>query len=212
MSFKVKKMAESLFTFATEIIRRPGEVGAIAPSSKYLGYEISNYVVSPEQPINVIEVGPGTGAFTQIIADKLKPKDRLDVIEYNAPFVEVLKEKMKGYPNVHIHCISITDWKPDYKYDIMVSSLPFNVFSEDFVKAILSHYENIMKPDSMISYFEYMLFPSLKKMLLTGEKKNEFQKLHSILGDFRNKYEINTKKVFLNFPPAYVHNLKMSKK
>ncbi|MBC7474995.1 MAG: methyltransferase domain-containing protein [Candidatus Sericytochromatia bacterium] len=203
-------MADSFLTFISEIIRKPGEVGAVAPSSKYLGIEISNYVKSPSEPINVIEVGPGTGAFTKIIADKLKPKDRLDVIEFNSEFVKVLKEKMKDYPNVFVHCLSITDWKPDYKYDYMVSSLPFNVFDDSFVKVILNHYEDIMKPNSMISYFEYMLFPKLKKMLLSGTKKENFLKLHQVLDDFRHKYEIDTKKVFINFPPAYVHNLKLS--
>ncbi len=203
-------MADSFLTFISEIIRKPGEVGAVAPSSKYLGIEISNYVKSPSEPINVIEVGPGTGAFTKIIADKLKATDRLDVIEFNPEFVKVLKEKMNDYPNVFVHCLSITDWKPDYKYDYMVSSLPFNVFDDSFVKVILNHYEDIMKPNSMISYFEYMLFPKLKKMLLSGTKKENFLKLHKVLDDFRNKYEINTKKVFINFPPAYVHNLKLS--
>src|SRR5688572_9177795 len=131
---------ENIFIFAQEIIRKPQEVGAIAPSSKFLGQAISKYIKSYSEPINVIEVGPGTGAFTKIIADKLKPKDKLDVIEFNQPFVDLLKEKFKNYPNVAIHCKSIIDWKPDYCYDFMVSSLPFNVFDSGFVKATMEHY------------------------------------------------------------------------
>ncbi|MFN8674140.1 MAG: methyltransferase domain-containing protein [Candidatus Sericytochromatia bacterium] len=204
---------KSLVLFAIEIIKKPGEVGAIAPSSKYLGEVIARNVrtnhSSKEQGVNVIEVGPGTGSFTKIIADKLNPNDRLDVIEYNPEFVKVLKDKFKSYPNVNVQCVSITDWKPEYKYDYMVSSLPFNVFDKDFVKQILSHYEDIMKPEGMISYFEYMLFPKIKKQLLPPEKKDNFIKLHEVLSDFRGKYQINKKRVFRNFPPANVYNLKI---
>jgi len=201
---------QNIVVFAQEIIRKPGEVGAIAPSSKFLGQAISKYIKSGSEPLNVIEVGPGTGAFTKIIADKLKLQDRLDVIEYNQPFVDVLKERFKDSPNVHIHCVSIIDWKPDYRYDFMVSSLPFNVFESGFVKAILEHYEDIMKPGGMISYFEYMVFPAIKKVFLTADKKTDFIKLHEILNQYRKKYEIDTAKVFKNFPPAYVHNLRMN--
>ncbi len=200
---------KSFLVFALEIVKKPGEVGAIAPSSKHLGKVISQNVQSNSNPLNVIEVGPGTGAFTKIIADKLKKEDRLDVIEYNPEFVKVLKEKFKSYSNVFIHCESITDWKPDYKYDYMVSSLPFNVFEIDFVQKILSHYEDIMKPDGIISYFEYMLFPKIKKRMLSQDKKDNFIKLHKVLSDFRGKYQINKKRVFRNFPPANVYNLRI---
>lgn len=195
--------------FLLEIARKPGEVGAIAPSSKNLGNEISGYIRTGKNPLNIIEVGPGTGVMTDIIVKKLTPHDNFDVIEYNPQFVEVLKEKYKDYPNVHIHCISIIDWKPDYQYDYMVSCLPFNVFAAEFVESILKHYEEIMKPGSIISYFEYMVFPKIKKVILNGNKKENFERLHYLLSNFRNKYEISKRRVYKNFPPAYVYNLKM---
>ena len=195
--------------FLLEIIRKPGEVGAIAPSSKSLSNEITDYIKTGKEPVNIIEVGPGTGSMTEVIASKLQPHDRFDVIEFNPQFVEVLQKKFKDYPNIHIHCLSIIDWKPEYKYDYMVSCLPFNVFQADFVAAIIKHYEEIMKKGSMISYFEYMVFPKIKKAMLNGDKKDNFNKLHDLLTDFRNKYEISKRKVYSNFPPANVYNLKM---
>lgn len=201
--------SKGFLVFLSEIVRKPAVTGAIAPSSKYLGYSISEQIKSKGHPLKVIEVGPGTGAFTKIIADKLSPEDQLDVIEYNPEFVKVLEEKFKDYKNVHIHCVSIIDWKPDYKYDYMVSSLPFNVFETSFVKLILEHYEGIMKSGSIISYFEYLFFPSMKKELLSGNKKVEFIKLHDVLRSFRRKYEFGRTNVYKNFPPACVYNLRM---
>lgn len=203
------KFIKNVGVFLLEIAKKPGEVGAIAPSSKNLGNEITDYIKTGKNPVNIIEVGPGTGVMTEAIAKKLKPHDKFDVIEYNPQFVEVLKERFKAYPNIHVHCVSIIDWKPDYKYDYMVSCLPFNVFEPEFVEAILKHYEEIMKKGSMVSYFEYMVFPRIKKAMLNGNKKESFQRLHEILSDFRNKYEISKRRVYKNFPPAYVYNLKM---
>lgn len=201
--------SKGFWVFLSEIVRKPAVTGAIAPSSKYLGYAISEYIKPKEHPLKVIEVGPGTGAFTKIIADKLSQEDQLDVIEFNPEFVKVLEEKFKDYKNVHIHCVSIVDWKPDYKYDYMVSSLPFNVFDTEFVKIILSHYENIMKSGAIISYFEYLFFPKAKKEVLSGSKKVNFIKLHDVLRSFRRKYEFGRTKVYKNFPPACVYNLRM---
>ena len=195
--------------FLLEIIRNPGEVGAIAPSSKSLSKEITDYIKTGKTPVSIIEVGPGTGSMTEVIAKKLGSHDRFDVIEYNPQFVEVLQKRFKDYPNIHIHCVSIIDWKPEYKYDYMVSCLPFNVFNADFVELIVKHYEHIMKKGSMISYFEYMVFPKIKKAMLNGDKKDNFEKLHAILSNFRNKYEISKRRVYKNFPPAYVYNLKI---
>jgi phosphatidylethanolamine/phosphatidyl-N-methylethanolamine N-methyltransferase len=200
---------KNVLLFTQEIIRKPQEVGAIAPSSKFLGEAITKYIKSYQEPINVIEVGPGTGVFTKIIAAKLKPKDRLDVIEFNQQFVDVLKVKFKNYPNVTIHCASIIDWKPDYCYDFMVSSLPLNAFTTEFVASVMEHYEEIMKPGGIISYFEYMAFPAIKKAFLNSKLKKEYARMHALLNDYRRKYEIDTVKVFKNFPPALVHNLRM---
>ena len=171
--------------------------------------EITDYIKTGKTPVSIIEVGPGTGSMTEVIAKKLGSHDRFDVIEYNPQFVEVLQKRFKDYPNIHIHCVSIIDWKPEYKYDYMVSCLPFNVFNADFVELIVKHYEHIMKKGSMISYFEYMVFPKIKKAMLNGDKKDNFEKLHAILSNFRNKYEISKRRVYKNFPPAYVYNLKI---
>jgi phosphatidylethanolamine/phosphatidyl-N-methylethanolamine N-methyltransferase len=201
---------KNMIIFAQEIIKNPEEIGAIAPSSKFLGGAITKYIKSYNEPINVIEVGPGTGVFTKLIAAKLKPKDRLDVIEFNPKFVDVLKLKYKDYPNVAVHCVSIVDWKPDYRYDYMVSSLPLNVFNAEFVQSVMEHYEEIMKPGGIISYFEYMVFPEIKKLFLNRVHRADYKKMHGILDQYRRKYEIDTDKVFKNLPPAIVHNLRLN--
>ena len=65
-------------------------MGAVAPSSKYLtkkmlgGLELVNADV-------VIELGPGTGVFTERLLELIGPKTTLLVIEINETFYENLE-------------------------------------------------------------------------------------------------------------------------
>ena len=45
-------------------------------------------------PIQVLEVGPGTGAFTRQILKHLRSGDRLEIYELNARFCEFLRQNL----------------------------------------------------------------------------------------------------------------------
>lgn len=201
----------SSLLFAIQTIKKFNEIGALFPSSKYVGLEILKYFDNTKENLKVLEVGPGTGPFTELIIKKLKPNDKLDVIEYNQDFVKILKSKFGHYKNVNIVCMSIIDWKPDYKYDYIISSLPFNIFPLDFVKKIIEHYEELVKDNANISYFEYMLFPKIKEIFLKDQKKEEYLQIKSLLSNFNQKYNVEKSRVFKNIPPANVYNLKVVK-
>lgn len=197
--------------FAIQTIKKFDEVGAIFPSSKFLGFEMLRSFDNRKENLKILEVGPGTGPFTELIVKNLKTSDKLDVIEFNPDFVKILKSKYGHHQNVNIVCASIIDWKPEYKYDYIVSSLPFNIFPLDFVKKIVEHYESIVNDNANISYFEYMLFPKIKETFLVNQKKDEYLQVKTLLSDFNKKYNVEKSKVFKNIPPANVYNLKIVK-
>jgi len=197
--------------FAIQTIKKFDEIGAIFPSSKFLGFEMLKYLDNKKENLKILEVGPGTGVFTELIINKLKPDDILDIVEFNPDFVKILKSKYGNYKNVNIVCASIIDWKPEYKYDYIISSLPFNIFSLEFVKKVIEHYESIVNDNANISYFEYMFFPKIKEKLLKNQKRDEYLKVKEILYNFNQKYNVEKSKVFKNIPPANVYNLKISR-
>ena len=106
-------------------------MGAVAPSSKYLtkkmlgGLELVNADV-------VIELGPGTGVFTERLLELIGPKTTLLVIEINETFYENLKTQIKD-PRAIIVKGSATDLDLYLKQvdkkeaDIIISSLPLSV-------------------------------------------------------------------------------------
>ena len=71
--------------FLREFVREPGSVGAIAPSSPALARAIVDAVDLAHRH-TVLELGPGTGAFTAEILRRLRPGQRYLGIERNPAF------------------------------------------------------------------------------------------------------------------------------
>ncbi len=207
----VRNYIKDLITFSISFVSNPSKVGAIAPSSPFLGQEIIKYIKNVKSPIRILEVGAGTGAFTEQIINELKEEDHLDAVELDCDFCNILTGKFGNHKNVYIHCASILEWKTQEPYDFIISGLPFNAFDADFVQSILKKYEKLIKPDGMISYFEYIALADIKKFFLQDKEKAEFSKTLTTTESFRGKFEFETSKVWFNIPPAYVHHLKIEK-
>ncbi|HKM64126.1 MAG TPA: methyltransferase domain-containing protein [Acidisphaera sp.] len=72
-------------SFVREFVRDPAAVGALAPSSRALARTIVD-AVDLESRHAVLELGPGTGAFTAEILRRLRPAQRYLGIERNPAF------------------------------------------------------------------------------------------------------------------------------
>lgn len=205
---KVLPMDTTLFLF--QFFKHPNDIGAVAPSSKALAQSMTRFVqLDSQTPKKYLEAGAGTGAFTKAIVDKLGDHDLLDIVEINPKFCERLKEKYADRPNIRINQISILEWKPDYQYDAIVSSLPFNAFPCDFVKNIFDHFKNISKRGGMVTYCEYMALPGIRKLFLSSKARRALQATLDTTHLFETEHEIQSDKVFANFPPALVHHCKL---
>jgi len=87
-------MAKDFGVFFGEMLRRPNEVVAIAPSSAAVARKMTEGVEKVEGPI--VEIGPGTGSFTKAILDRGVDPSRLTLLEMNERFCETLRERFPG--------------------------------------------------------------------------------------------------------------------
>ncbi|MCA0919868.1 class I SAM-dependent methyltransferase [Pseudooceanicola nanhaiensis] len=87
-------MASDFAVFLGEMMRRPKEVSAIAPSSQAVARMMTAGVEQVSGPI--VEIGPGTGSFTRAILDRGVAPERLILMEMNPRFCETLREKFPG--------------------------------------------------------------------------------------------------------------------
>ncbi len=190
--------------FVQRFMASPSTIGSIFPSSAALINSITSKI-SPDHPLprRILEIGAGTGPFTVEIVAKMNPNDHLDVVEYDAQLCKLLKRKFRHLDNVTIHHISILDFSSP-KYDVVVSGLPLNSFTPDFVESVLAKYRELTKPDGTISYFEYIALEKFKLSFLSGEEADNFQEVLDMKSDFVEEYGESTDEVYWNITPARV--------
>lgn len=75
-------------------LRDPSKIGAVAPSGAALARLITGDIDPRRGP--VIELGPGTGVFTQALLDRGVPAHRLALVESDPTFASALTQRFPG--------------------------------------------------------------------------------------------------------------------
>ena len=78
--------------FLREYFSNPGSIGAVAPSSRILATRMLDGI-SLENATKVIELGPGTGAFTTGILKRISSQAKFIAIEKNPVFLAELRQR-----------------------------------------------------------------------------------------------------------------------
>lgn len=174
-------------------------LGAIASSSKFLAHKLTGCIDNNLTQKNILEVGAGTGPVTKYILRKLQPNDKFDIIEITNKFISSLQILCKNYNHVKIHNKSILDFNPDYKYDYIISTLPFYSFSEVEVKKILDHYKSILSVNGKIIYFQYTFTEYIRKFKIGRHR--EISKIRDV---FHKDFHVQKRIEYRNLFPAIV--------
>jgi phosphatidylethanolamine/phosphatidyl-N-methylethanolamine N-methyltransferase len=189
--------------------------GSVAPSSRHLARAMTRHLAAPRGPAHILEVGPGTGAVTRRILKLLLPEDRLDLVELNDSFANLLRQRFQSDPvfqpaagQAQVHVCGIEKFKSDAKYDYVISGLPFNNFSPGFVAEVLQAFDELMAPGGTLSYFEYMYVRPLRRLVSRQSERTRLGELDRVLNAFLSAHKASRDSVFLNLPPAWVQHLK----
>lgn len=199
---------ESLL-FIKEFCLHPTEVGAIAATSSFTGKELCHYISQDpdREGLRILEIGAGCGNVTKIISEQMLPQDHLDSVEINAKLCEKIHEHIGSPSNVSVECCSILDWSPSYKYDMIISTLPFNSFSFGFFKDVFQHISTLGTQDVVFSYVEYMGFGKLKSIFSFDEN---VKKIKLFLKQLHRDKAVRIENIWLNVPPLKVYHLKIN--
>ncbi|MBL9148966.1 MAG: hypothetical protein JNM94_09770 [Phycisphaerae bacterium] len=186
-------------SFIRQYLKHPTQIGAIAPSSPYLA-EAMLAGFEPTRMRVVAEFGPGSGAFTRAILDRVRPETRFLPIELNPRMAEIFRTR---FPSVRLHERSAADLPAICReeglgeapcVDFIVSGLPWAAFPIDLQRAILDGATAAMRPGASFVTFAYNLG------LLTAAGRR-FAKL---LPNYFSKVE-RSRTVWRNVPPAFVY-------
>jgi len=193
------------YTFIKGLIVHSEKVGAFFPCSRFTAKKVCSFIDHAKGPLEILEIGSGTGALTHEIINCIREGDHLDLIELLPEYCNALEPLVTK--QVHLFCGSILDWNPGKKYDIIICSLPFNRFEPTFVQQILDHIQSLAKPGCIFSYVELMWVTTLKSLFLSGNKKENLTKTRTLMRNLRIQKGIRTDKVYANITPIYVYHL-----
>lgn len=206
-------------TFFEGFRKNPKTVGAFLPCTSFVGKEITKYFADfveeekPTETVHVLEVGAGTGSLTKVIAKIVRKhpnvKVIVDVVEISPEFCEILYKKFGNNPNISIHCTSILDWQPDYSYDFIICTLPFNSFESKLMHTVINHLKRLTTPGGILSYVAYAGIADIKKHFLWGKAKREHVEKMDTLKSMRRKYQIDARTIFANCPPIRIYHLQI---
>ncbi|TKX31799.1 class I SAM-dependent methyltransferase [Campylobacter estrildidarum] len=178
-------------------LKNPKQVGALCPSSKKLRKVITQNI-GLESVRNIVEIGPGTGAFTETILKKKHKDAKFFAVEINDKMAKKLSKK---YENLDLQ-IGNAENLEHFLYerdmqnvDIVVSGIPWALLKDDEQEKLLNViYRNLSKGGYFTTFAYILPSPSSKAF------RSKIFKLFS---------EVKISKiVWQNVPPAVVYYCK----
>lgn len=144
--------------FAKESIKQPGSTGAIAPSSRFVVDRVIK-LADLNQSDTVVELGPGTGVFTDQIQHHLKPNATFFALELNRAFVETTRKRCPKVRVYHDAADQLPNYLDKYKKqqaDCIVSSLPWTIFGNTEQDRLLDTISASLKPGGKFISIVYL--------------------------------------------------------
>jgi len=182
--------AENILLFFRAFVCNPRNIGAIAPSGANLAGLITSEITAASGP--VLELGPGTGVFTEALLERGVRESDLTLIEYGSDFMRLLQVR---FPKARVLWMDAA-WMASHDLfeqplGAVVSGLPLLNFSKWKVAAILTAAFSKLRDGGAFYQFTYGMQCPVSRALLAelGLKAN-------CMG-----------RVLLNVPPASVYRI-----
>jgi phosphatidylethanolamine/phosphatidyl-N-methylethanolamine N-methyltransferase len=192
-------MSEHLRFLAT-FIKHPFSVGAVAPSSRWLASRMLEDM-ELDRPQTVVELGPGTGAFTRVILDHMHPESVYLAMELNGKFAADLARKFPQINVVNDSAESLVSHlaKLGKRHaDRIFCGLPWASFPPGLQRRIMTAVVSALRPGGRFATFAYVhaaWFP-------TARKFHHFLKSHFLQVS-------TTRVVWRNLPPAFIYRCEL---
>ena len=175
-----------LSLFLGQLLRRPAEIRAIAPTARAASAEMAR-VVTPDMRA-VAEIGAGTGTITRAILNRGLAPQRLELYELNAAFCDRLRA---AFPGVTVHNRPAQDMVNvgRGRLDAVISGVPTLPMPDEMQHAIVGSALWMLKPGAPFVQITYGTQPPLSA------------RVREDLG----LTFARSRRIWLNLPPAQVY-------
>ncbi|MCW8382226.1 class I SAM-dependent methyltransferase [Streptomyces justiciae] len=143
-------------SITTEFLKRPLMTGAVTASSRRLARAMTQHIGLGQARL-VVELGPGTGVFTDAVLRRLAPDARLVAIELNPDLAERLAATRddKRLTVVHGAAAELADVAGG-PVDAVVSGLPWTVMPTADRNRTLDAVAAALAPSGRFTTFAYL--------------------------------------------------------
>lgn len=190
------RQAGAALQFLRAFLRDPLTVGALWPSSRTLAKLIADSCEIRAGSV-VVELGPGTGAFTGPLLKRLKNRGRLIAVEINETHAEILRKKFPRCEVIEDSAANLPAHLKGRRADCIVSGLAWGNMLPRMQSQILRAILKSLAPGGQFIAFAYVhaaWFPTsqqFRRRLL-----RHFEQVQT------------TPVVWRNLPPAFVFRCK----
>lgn len=143
---------------ASKFLRNPRTVGAVSASSRAMAQQMVAHLPA-DKPVNVVELGPGTGSFTRAIVERISPDSRFMAIELEREFAERVRARWPSVECVWASAVELERLVKERKLhpvDHIISGLPFASLPVEDIERILGGIEHTLRPGGTFTTFQYV--------------------------------------------------------
>lgn len=151
--------------FLKNWLQDPVRVGSVVPSGKSLARLMTAEI---EPAARVIELGVGTGTFTEAMLEKGVDPAQLHLVEQNADFVEILRKRFPQADVLQIDATALSRHLSSLagQIDSVVSGLPVVLLKRGTKRRLLRDAFELLRPEGRFYQFTYLVRPPVGGKLL----------------------------------------------
>lgn len=180
--------------FFKTFLTSPKQVGAFLPSGPALARQITDPIDFAAAKV-IVELGPGTGAFTRVLIARKRPETRLIAFEINSEMADYCAEHFPDVELVRGSAETLAEYLAGQgieQVDAVVSGLPFANFPPEVQAKILDGVAGALKDGGLFLGFTYF-------------HSNLVPTTHRYRERLRRTFDrVERLPVIRNVPPAYV--------
>ncbi|MGW1997631.1 class I SAM-dependent methyltransferase [Embleya sp. NPDC001921] len=190
-------MSSTLIPFIREFVKAPTVVASVIPSSKALARQVASPVPSTGHPV-VVELGPGTGAFTRTIQERLDGRGRHIALDVNERFTALLSDRFPAVDALTADARDLPALLTERGLghaDAIVSGLPWATFRPERQRELLDAVACALSPRGAFTTFAY----------IHAHRSTAARRFRRSLAE-RFEEVVLGRTVWANLPPALVYH------
>jgi phosphatidylethanolamine/phosphatidyl-N-methylethanolamine N-methyltransferase len=138
--------------FLGKFLRHGTKIASLAPSSPWLSRATVRNV-DWARARTLVELGAGTGPITRVLAERARPECKVIVLERDADFARLLRDRFGELPNfdvIEADCRDLAAILADRgvaRADYIVSGLPVPSFPKDLQRDLFRVVREVLTPE-----------------------------------------------------------------